>query len=61
MKRILILTPIVFALTVSCKQSHKMNNTFYLIRNRNGVEIIFTGFGARMVSLFVLDKNGKPI
>jgi aldose 1-epimerase len=61
MKRILILTPIVFALTVSCKQSHKMNNTFYLIRNRNGMEIIFTGFGARLVSLFVLDKNGKPI
>ena len=61
MKRILIQTLIVFALTVSCKQTHRMNNNFYLIRNSKGMEVIITGFSARLVSLFELDKNGKPI
>ena len=59
MKRILILTLIVVALTVSCKQAHKINNTFYLIRNNKGMEAIFTGFGARLMSLFVLDKDAQ--
>ncbi|HEX2535194.1 MAG TPA: aldose epimerase family protein [Chitinophagaceae bacterium] len=33
---------------------------FYL-RNRNGVQAALTGYGARLVSLLVPDKSGRPV
>jgi len=32
---------------------------FYTLTNSNGIEITFTNFGQRLISLYVPDKNGK--
>jgi len=32
---------------------------FYTLTNTNGIEITFTNFGQRLISLFVPDKNGE--
>src|SRR5574344_1851659 len=33
----------------------------YVLKNKNGMEVCSTNFGARIVSMMVPDKNGKPV
>jgi len=34
-------------------------NDLYILKNKNGMEVCMTNFGARIVSIWVPDKNGK--
>jgi aldose 1-epimerase len=36
------------------------NASLYYLKNKNNLQAAITNYGARMVSLFVPDKNGKP-
>ena len=54
-------------LTVSCLDPAKFDTTIqdkpvklYTLKNQNGVEVCITNYGARIVSLCVPDKDGKP-
>ena len=35
-------------------------NDLYVLKNSSGMQVAFTNYGGRMVSLVVPDKNGKP-
>lgn len=48
------LNPSDFEMNIEGKQTH-----LYTLTNKNGVEVCFTNFGARIVSLMVPDRNGK--
>jgi aldose 1-epimerase len=44
---------------MGCKNSDTMQKDFLVIKNNSGMRAVFTTYGARLVSLFVPDKNGK--
>jgi len=48
------LNPVDFEKEIDGKQTK-----FYTLTNANGVEITFTNFGQRLISLYVPDKNGN--
>lgn len=48
------LDPKDFEQEVDGKQTH-----FYTLTNANGVEVTFTNYGQRLISLYVPDKNGN--
>ena len=48
------LNPSHFEMNIEGKQTH-----LYTLRNSKGMEVCFTNFGARIVSIMVPDRNGK--
>ncbi len=48
------LNPADFEMQIDGKQTK-----FYTLTNNNGVEVTFTNFGQRLISLYVPDKDGK--
>ena len=49
------LNPAKFDSTINGKKT-----ALYVLKNNNGMEVCITNFGARVVSLVVPDKDGKP-
>ena len=49
------LNPAKFDSTINGKQT-----ALYTLKNANGMEVCITNYGARVVSLVVPDKDGKP-
>jgi len=41
------------------KNIDSIQNQLYTLKNKNGMEVCVTNFGGRIVSIMVLDKNGK--
>jgi aldose 1-epimerase len=52
------LTAVIFLVFTMLATSHAEPK--YILRNHHGMTATFTTYGARLVSLTVPDKNGKP-
>jgi aldose 1-epimerase len=60
MKKLIILAMAAFA--IGCGTNHKkMETGIYSLKNKNGMEAIFTTEGARIMSLYVPGENGERI
>jgi len=47
--------------SVATKDTSTKSASFYILKNKNNLQAVFTNYGGRLVSLFVPDKNGKII
>lgn len=57
MKNILIISG--FLIIAGCTQHSKVKKEYYTIKNNKGMEARFSTYGARIMSLYVPDKNNK--
>lgn len=59
MKTTLMLNCYMLLLTLAACKSPVASNSFYTLKNKD-ITVTFTAYGARLVSLIVPDKTGKP-